>query len=229
MLAQKMAWIWWVLILCVSLVSVSLSWSTCCDAIDILLWKTFPNACLPHSLAIKMDIRIFAGGEKWHAQKKKPWKYFGSKKNTLDDSDLSCSFSPNNWIQRNWVHRRDFYSESITWHVFLHTRVVQCQQRSHVKEVTYSVWNVIHFQVMPDPLEISCHCLKEHSSLMTHIMQYTSRQAEGRQLYLSFVAESPLALPCPNPCVFAAGWSCLFQFIAQLFPWVRFKVNSRAC
>lgn len=188
----------------------------------------FAKACLPHSLTIKKDIRIFAGGKK-PKKKKKPWKYFEGKKNALDDSDLSCSFSPSNWIQRSWVYRGDFCSEPITWQVFLHTRVVQCQQRSHSKEVTYSVWNVIHFQVMPDLLEISCHCLEEHSSLMTHIMQYTSRQAEGGRLYLSFVAESPLALPCPNPCVFAAGWSCLFQFIAQLFPWVRFKVNSRAC
>lgn len=55
----------------------------------------FAKACLPHSLTIKKDIRIFAGGKK-PKKKKKPWKYFEGKKNALDDSDLSCSFSPSN-------------------------------------------------------------------------------------------------------------------------------------
>uniref|UniRef100_A0A8C9F6I3 ATP/GTP binding protein like 4 n=1 Tax=Pavo cristatus TaxID=9049 RepID=A0A8C9F6I3_PAVCR len=45
-----------------------------------------------------------------------------------------------------------------------------------VKQLIVEMYNN---PVMPDPLEISCHCLEEHSSLMTHIMQYTSRQAEA--------------------------------------------------
>lgn len=112
------------------------------------------------------------------------------------------------------------------WKVFLHTRVVQHQQRSHSKEGTYSVRNVIQFQMVPDPLGISSHYLEQHSSLMSHIAQYMSRmEVVIPQLY----CWGSTGCILPNSCLFAAGQSCLFQFIAQLFPWVRFKVNSRAC